>query len=221
METQRHCPISYTHLLQMAALTQKTVDQSVKGYELNCLESAGQSLAAEKKLAAIELNIADRGRSLSAAGRLRDTASRAGSCSVRIYAALRTTHAAATEMARNTRLKITRGHASTSTATTELANLVNGMVRLNTVAMFSRHPRHAKTVLQIRDRRKYDQWHDRVHEDREELAIFRCLELIAEQACEIADSITQLLRPPARAPLQTGVPRGLAGLRIHTTSNRM
>jgi hypothetical protein len=214
MEKQKHCTVSYTHLLQMAALTQKTVDQSVKGYELNCLENAGQSLAAKKKLATIEVSVANRGRTLSAAGLLRDTTSRAGSCSLRIYSALRTTHAAATEMARNTRLKITRGHASTSAASTEMANLVNGMVRLNTVALFCRHPRHATTVLQIEDRRKCDLWHDRIPEDQQELAISRCLELIAEQACEIADSITQLLGPLAWTSLRVGLPRGLACLRF-------
>jgi hypothetical protein len=214
METQRYCLVSYKHLLQMAALTQKTVDQAVKGYELNCLENAGQSLAANKKLAAIERNIADRGRTLSAAGALMDTTSRAGSCSLRIYSALRTTHAAASEMARNTRLKITKRHLSTSATTTEMANLVNGMVRLNTVAVFSRQTQHAKTVLQIEDRRKGDLGRYQVPEDQHELAIYRCLELIAEQACEIADSITQLLgslRPSGR-------PAGEVGGRTHFSS---
>jgi hypothetical protein len=193
METQKHCLVSYKHLLQMAALTQKTVDQSVKGYELNCLENAGQSLAARKKLAAIERNIADRGRTLSAAGTLMDTTSQAGSCSLRIYSALRTTHAAASEMARITRLKLTNGHLSRSAATTGMAHLVNGMVRLNTVALFSRRSHHAKTVLQIEDRRKRDLWRYQVPEGPQELAISRCLELIAEQAHDIADSFTQLL----------------------------
>jgi hypothetical protein len=191
----------------MAAITQKTVDQSVKGYEFNCLENAGQSLAAKKKLAAIERTIADRGRALSAAGMLMDTASRAGSCSLRIYSALRTTHAAATEMARNVRLKITKGHVSTSATTSEMANFVNGMVRLNTVAMFNKQPLHAKTVLQIEGQRRCDLWRYRVPEGPHELAISRCLELIAEQACEIADSITQLLgslRPSSRPDDEVG-----------------
>jgi hypothetical protein len=198
----------------MAALTQKTVDQAVKGYELNCLENAGQSLAANKKLAAIERNIADRGRTLSAAGVLMDTTSRAGSCSLRIYGALRTTHAAATEVARNTRLKITKGHLSTAAITTEMANLINGMVRLNTVAVFNRQIHHAKTVLQIEVRRKGDLWRYQVPEGPHELAIYRCLELIAEQACEIADSITQLLgslRPSSR-------PAGEVGSKSHFSS---
>jgi phosphate uptake regulator len=195
MDTQRHSLVLHTHLLRMTALTQRAVDHSVKAYELNSPEFTRKALEAAKELHAIELSIADRGRTLLAAGRLMDSTSRPGSCSLRIYSALRITHAAATEIARNTRLKISKGHVSISAPTAEMAGLVNSLVRLNTVAVFNRQAHHAMTVLQAeRARRKHDVWRHRIHDDPQELAIFRCLEQIAEQACEIADALTQLLK---------------------------
>jgi phosphate uptake regulator len=194
METHRHCLVSRTHLLRMMALTHKTVDDAVKGYALSNPEFCRRALEAEKGLHAIELNISDRGRTLLAAGKLMDSTSVPGRCSLRIYSALRITHAVATEMARNTYLKIVRGHVGISAATAEMANLVNGLMRLNTVAVFNRQARHAKTILQVEgERRKYELWHYRVHGDLQELAISRCLEQISEQACEIADAVTELL----------------------------
>jgi phosphate uptake regulator len=194
MATHRHCLVSRTHLLRMTALTHKTVDDAVKGYELSSPEFCRKSLDAEKELHAIELSIADRGRALLGAGQLMDSTSGSGCCSLRIYSALRITHAAATEMARNTYLKIVRGHVTASAATREMANLVNGLVRLNTVAVFNKQARHAKTILQgAGERRKYELWHYRVHGDMQELAISRCMEQIAEQAYEIADAVTELL----------------------------
>jgi phosphate uptake regulator len=194
MDTQKHSLVSHTHLLRMTALTQETVDRSVKAYELNSPGLTRIVLEAARELHAIELSIADRGRTLLAAGKIMDSTSRPGCCSLRIYSALRITHAAATEMARNTRLKNSRGHMLTSAATVDLANLVNSMVRLNTVAVFNREADHARTVLQVEGvRRKYAGWHSRVHEDPQELAISRCLQQIAEQAYEIADALTQLL----------------------------
>jgi hypothetical protein len=194
MDTQRHSLVSHAHLLRMTALTQRTVDQSVKAYELNRPELTRIALEAARELHAIELSIASRGRTLLAAGKRMDSTSRPGCCSLRIYSALRITHAAATEIARNTRLKNSRGHVSTSAATAEMANLVNGLVRLNTVAVFNRQAHHARTVLQVEGaRRKYDVWQSRVQEDPQEVAIFRCLEQIAEQAYGIADALTQLL----------------------------
>jgi hypothetical protein len=194
METHRHCLVSRTHLLRMTALTHKTVDDAVKGYELSSREFCSRALNAEKELHVIELSIADRGRTLLAVGKLMDSTSGPGRCSLRIYSALRITHAAATEMARNTYLKIVSGHVKTSAATAEMANLVNGLVRLNTVAVFNRQARHAKTILQVAgERRKYELWHYRVPGDLQELAISRCMEQISEQAFEIADAVMELL----------------------------
>jgi hypothetical protein len=184
----------------MTALTQKSVDHSVKAYEFNSPEFSRRALEAEKELRAIERSIAHRGCSLLAAGKLMDATSRTGCCSLRIYSALRITHAAATEMARNTCLKIAEGRVSTSATTIEVAQLVNSLVRLNTVAVFNRQAHHAETVLEIEaGRRNHDVWRGEVDDDLQEVAISRCLEQIIEQAREVADVVTQLYSDVALA----------------------
>jgi hypothetical protein len=207
MEIQTRSLVSRSHLLRMTALTQRTVDHTVKAYELNSLPLCRKARLAEPELRQIELSIGDRGRTLSAAGKLMNSTSRLACCSLRIYSALRITHTAATEIARNTRLKIAKGRVSTSAATVEMANFVNSLVRLNTVAFFNQEAHHAKTVLQLEgDRRKCDLWLYRGHdfmqrtgaEEEQELAIFRCFGQIAEQAYEIADALTQLLKSDQR-----------------------
>jgi hypothetical protein len=210
METKKHCLVSHKYLLQMTALTQKTVDSSIKGYELNNLEFCQMVLEAEKELHAIEQGIADRGRALLSQGKRMDLTSRSGRCSLRIYSALRITHAAAAEIARNTRSKTVKGKELPSPANAERANQVNRLVRLNTIAVFNRQASHAKTVLQVEDgRRTNEKSHHRTVEDRKELAISRCLEQIAEQAREIADAVIQTLEShlTVSCRLMSDVPR--------------
>jgi hypothetical protein len=210
METQRYCLVSHKHLLRMTALTQKTVDSSVKGYELSDQGFCRMALEGEKELHAIEQSITDRGRALVSAGELMGSLSRARCSSLRIYSALRLTLAAATEIARNASSKITSGHASPSPATAERANLVNSLVRLNTIAVFNRRASYAKTVLHIEEGRStYEVSHHRAGEDPDELAISRCLEQIAEQAREIADGVTQHLESqlPVSSWLMSSAPR--------------
>jgi hypothetical protein len=213
MGTQRHCLVSRKHLLRMTTLTQKTVDSSVKGYELGNQGFCRIALEAEKELHAIEQSITDRGRALVSAGKLMGSFSRARCSSLRIYSALRITLAAATEIARNASSKITRGHALPSPATAERANLVNSLVRLNTIAVFNRRASYAKTVLHIEEvRSTYEASHHRAGEDPEELAISWCLEQIAEQAREIADGVTQHLESQisVSSRLMGDVPRAVS-----------
>lgn len=193
METQRYSLIARTHLLRMMALTQATVDHAVKAYERNGTDFCQMAIQAASDLHAIELSIADRGRSLLAVGKLMDATSRSAQCRLRVYSALRITHAAATEMARNTLTKIVGGPSSASLATVDLANLVNALMRLNTVAVFNRQIHHARTVLLLaRGRRQQDMRHTPIHENAQEPAIARCLEQLVEQACEIADALVML-----------------------------
>jgi hypothetical protein len=84
MGTQRHYLVSHNHLLRMMSLTQTAVDYSVKAYEFNSPEFSRKALTAEKELRATELSIAHGGRSLLAAGKVMDSTSRAGCCSLRI-----------------------------------------------------------------------------------------------------------------------------------------
>lgn len=209
METQRHCLVSHQHLLRMTALIQKTVDSSVKGYELGNQGFCSIALEAEKEFHAIEQSITDRGRALVSAGKLMGSLSRAGCFSLRIYSALRITLAAATEIARNASSKIRSGHALPSPAIAERANLVNSLVRLNTIAVFKRRASYAKTVLHIEDGRSTcEVSRRRAGEGPEELAISWCLEQIAEQAREIADGVTQHLESqlPFSSRLRSSAP---------------
>ena len=190
--------MSRVHLLRMTAGTQKTVDLAVKAYQLNSLEFSREVQESAKKLHEIELGIADRGRSLLDAGKLIDATTRSACSSLRIYSALRIAHAAAIEMTRNTRLKIAKKHLLTPAATVQMADFVNRLIRLSTVAVFNRDTDHAATVLRLEERRRKSRVaRGSVDEDLEELAVFRCLEQIAEQAYEIADAVAHL-RPASQ-----------------------
>jgi hypothetical protein len=222
MQTKRHCVVSHKHLLRMTALTQKTVDSSVKGYELGNQGFCRIALESEKELHAIEQSITDRGRALVSAGKLMGSLWQPRCSSLRIYSALRITLAAATEIARNVSSKITSGHVLPFPATAERANLVNSLVRLNTIAVFNRQASYAKTVLHIEDGRSaYEVSHGRAGGDPEELAISWCLEQIAEQAREIADGVTQHLesQTPVSTRLMSDVARA-AGLKKQASITR-
>jgi hypothetical protein len=195
--------VSRTHLLRMTRLVQRAVDYSIKAYELGSYELCHIVRDTEDELRKLQLSIGDRGRLLRAEGRAVDTESAAASCALRVYSALQVTYSAAAEIAQNTVLLLESGRKTQSPSKMVTANFVNGLVRLYTVALFNEEMQHARMILQVNEgHRRFDLQLNLREEEliyrndvsaSFELAITHCLAQIAEQAHEIADTITQWL----------------------------
>jgi hypothetical protein len=160
----------------------------------------------------LQLNIGDRGRLLREEGRPVDTESTAASCALRVYSGLQVTYFAASEMAQNTLLLLEGGRKIQSASKRVTTGLVNGLVRLYTVALFDEEIQHARTILRVNEGhlrldpqlafRNEELIYRHDVRGRFELAITHCLAQIAGQAHEIADTIMQWFdgKDCARAP---------------------
>jgi hypothetical protein len=201
MQDRQYTLVSRSHLLRMTRLAQRAVDYSIKAYELGSYELCDIVRNTEGELRKLQLNIGDRGRLLRAEGRPVDTESTSASCALRVYSGLQVTYFAAAEMAQNTVLLLESGRKIQSPSKMVTTNLVNGLVRLYTVALFDEEMQHARMILQLNEGHpRFDlQLHLREEEliyrsdvsARFELAITHCLAQIAGQAHEIADTIMQ------------------------------
>ncbi len=201
MRDRQYSLVSRSHLLRMTRLAQRAVDYSIKAYELGSSELCHIVRNTEDELRTLQLNIGDRGRLLRDEGRPVDTGSTAACCALRVYSGLQVTYFAASEMAQNTLLQLEGGRKIQSASKTVTANLVNGLVRLYTVALFDEEIQHARTILRVNeghlglnpqlDFRKEALIYRNDVSGRFELAITHCLEQIAGQAREIADTIMQ------------------------------
>jgi hypothetical protein len=198
MRDHQYILVSRSHLLRMTRLAQRAVDYSIKAYELGSYELCHMVRNTEEELRKLQLSIGDRGRLLRAEGRPVDTTSTAASCTLRVYSGLQVTYSAAAEIAQNTAFLIESGRKTQPPSKMVTANFVNGLVRLYTVALFSEEIQHARMILQINEgHRRFDLGEELIYRNdasaRFELAITHCLAQIAEQAREIADTITQRL----------------------------
>jgi hypothetical protein len=203
MQNREYSLVSRSHLLRMARLVQRAVDYSIKAYELRCYELCHIVRNSEDELRKLQLNIGDRGRLLRAEGRSDDAESTATSCALRVYSGLQVTYFAALEIAQNTLLLLESERKTQSPAKMVTTSFVNGLVRLYTVALFNEETQHAGMILQVNeDQRRFDLQLNLREEEliyrndasaSVELAITHCLAQIAEQAHEIADTITHWL----------------------------
>ena len=203
MNVQRPSKVMHAHLLKMTMLSQRAVDYSIKSYEWKSLEFCNAVLNAEAEWAEVQRGIGDRGRTFRAAGKTIDFDSPFACCSLRIFGALRVTYAAAKQIAHNTTLMLEGGRFAPSAEIRELANNVNGLVRLYTVALFKKDIRHAATILQNAGVR--DWFNPRIYPAQNdvcqgngaivqlEIEIVRSLIQIAEQAFEIGEAIMRWL----------------------------
>ena len=198
MEMKRQSPLMRAHLFKMTMLTQRAVDHSIKAYELRDPEFCALICKSDRQWCGVQRAIGNRGRRLLAAGWAVDTDSVLARCTLRIYSALRTTYAAATEIAHNSMMLTGGGQTDKSEVIRGMGRLVNGLVRQCTVALFEEDSRHAEAIL--RDdfaRRWFERTLERTEcdlrqgsgtESRLELAITRSLGQIADQAYEIAEA---------------------------------
>jgi len=199
METLRHSYLSRSHLLTMAKFAQETVDYSIKSYELGTPEIHRLLGKHDQEWLNLNRSIADRGRTLIAAGTLAVHGSQKADSALRIFGALHVTYRAATEIAHSAALMVEREQRPPSPQLRELGHFVNSLVRLCTVALFKKEVRYAKGVLlDHRGRHQfkmtpcrtlYDLIRTNEAQARLELAIAAALEQIAEQAYEIAQAL--------------------------------
>lgn len=199
METQRHSYLSRSHLLKMAMFVQRAVDYSIKSYELGTLEIQRLFWKHHHEWPSLNRRIADRGRTLIAAGKLVGGDSLKGDCAVRIYSALQVTYTAAAEITHSAALTVELRQRPPSPQLRELACFVNGLVRLCTVALFKKEVRYARGILldhrgrhqfkMALCRTQYELIRSKEAPARFELAIAAALEQIAEQAYEIAQAL--------------------------------
>ncbi len=199
MEIQRHSYLSRSHLLTMAMFAQEAVDYSVKSYELGTPEIHRLFCKHDQEWLNLNRSIADRGRTLIAAGTLAADGSQKADSALRIYSALQVTYTAAAEIAHSAALMVELEPRPPSPQLGELGHFVNGLVRVCTVALFKKEVRYAKGILldyQSRHKFKitlcrtlYDLTRTKEAQSRLELAIAAALEQIAEQAYEIAQAL--------------------------------
>jgi hypothetical protein len=203
MRDRQYSQVSRSHLLRMTRLVQRAVDYSIKAYELGSYELCHIVRNTEDELRKLQLEIGDRGRLLRAEGRPVDAESTAASCALRVYSGLQVTYFAAAEIAQNTVLLLETERKTQSPSKMVTTNFVNGLVRLYTVALFNEEIQHARMILQVNEgHRRFDLQLNLREEEliyrndasaRFELSITHCLAQIAEQAHEIAATITQWL----------------------------
>ena len=199
METLRHSYLSRSHLLTMAMFAQEAVDYSIKSYELGTPEIHRLFWKHDKEWLNLNRRIADRGRTLIAAGTLAVDGSQKADSALRIFSALQVTYTATAEIAHSAALMIELEQRPSSPQLGELGHFVNGLVRLCTVALFKKEVRYANRVLfDDRGRHQFKMTLCRTRCDlirtkeaqaRLGLAIAAALEQIAEQAYEIAQAL--------------------------------
>ena len=212
METKRKTPMLRAHLFKMMMLTQRAVDYSIKAYELRDPEFWRLIHKSDRQWCAVQRIIGNRGRRLLAAGLAVDTDSLTACCTVRIYSALRTCYAAATEIAHNSLMLAEGGQADNSEPIKRMGHRVNALVRQCTVALFTGKSHLAEAILRDDQRRLgFERTLDGAEKklllrtggpSRIELSIARSLGQIADQAYEIAEALSLWMHEKDRPAIQ-------------------
>jgi phosphate uptake regulator len=183
----------------MSRLSQRTVDYSIKAYELGSPDFCRRVRNSELELRYLQRGIEDQGRALFVAGSHTDSDSHFASCALRICSALHVTYQASAAIARHTMLNLGDRRRPRDRAMKEMGRLVNGLVRLCTLALFNEEVWYAKTVLRSDGVGRWFELavchlHDDLHwrsseQEGRELVIIKSLGEIAEQAHEMARAI--------------------------------
>jgi hypothetical protein len=184
----------------MAMFVQRAVDYSIKSYELAAPDIQRLFWKHDQEWLNLNRRIADRGRSLIAAGALAVDGTQRSDSALQIYSALQVAYKAATAIAHSADMMVARGPSIPSPLVAEVGNYVNSLVRLCTVALFKKEVQHARKILFDPRGRQWCEmmlFHIRcllavkpATQARLELAIADALEQIAGQAFEIARAIS-------------------------------
>jgi len=188
-------------LIAMTRLTQRTVDYSIKAFQLGRPELCRTVQTSKEEMGAIRGWIADHGRAILAARTSADPDSRFACAALRISSALEIAYDAAYNIARHSALRFTAGWTPVSSELEDAGNFVNNLLRLCILSLLKRDAQHAKAVLQDGIAgQSFDLAVYLAHDDlaqrisahaRFELALVRCLDGIAGQVREIADALVQ------------------------------
>lgn len=199
MNPQQHMKTLRVHLLAMARLSQRALDDSIKGYATRNIDFSRHVYAADSELEAHHRRIKELCRELTNGGISKPSDTRFTLAAANINTALHVTYDAAAQIAQDS-TRLLEGSGIHACADLErMGQLVNGSMRLCVIALFDRNAGHAKAVLQgleslrLRELTSIDL---HPHVDRWagaqgdfERSVIRSLGNVANQAHEMADAI--------------------------------
>ena len=147
MNPQQHMQTLRVRILAMARLSQRALDDSIKGYTMRNLDFARHVRATDHELEGHHQRIKELTRELTNADISNPLDSRFIFAAVHINTALHATYTAAAQIAQDT-MRLLEGSGIHRCADLErMGRLVNGSLRLSVVALFEKNVDHAKAVL--------------------------------------------------------------------------
>jgi len=214
MSIQYDIQILRSKLIALTRLTQRTVNYSTKAFQLGRPELCRAVQNSKDDMSAIRCWIASHGRKLLETGIPVDADSRFACAALRISGALEVAYNAAVEIAQQIETCFAAGWIPVSAELEDAGQFVNSLIRLCVLSLLNRDVRYAKAVLHNAgagnslDLAVYLTHHHlakrtSVHV-RFESAIIRCLDEIAGQTREIADSTILWLEESERGNAPSG-----------------
>ena len=202
MKFHPHCEVLRIELLGMARLLQRTLDYSIKGYELGNSDFCRHAQGVERELEDGYCRIRHLCRQSATAGITEPEDLRFSLAAPQLANALYRTYTAAIEMAQDTLLFLDGSPRMRSEALGSFGELANGLVRLCVVALFEKEAAYAETALQSKEVwRRCEPIFDRSHYGADHrsqhlyaLRVARSLGVITDQAYKMAEAILLWLR---------------------------
>jgi phosphate uptake regulator len=185
-------------LVEMARLSQRALDYSIKGYQLGSTEFSRSVRATDHELEQHHQRIKEICRKLAGRAVTESRDCRFVLVALRLSTALRTTSRAAAKIAQDTPAFFEDNCTPKHAALCNLGDLVNSLMRLCIVALFKQEVRYAETVLQSQAAWRRCEFvfesilepvYQTAEEDIFEPAIARSLGTVARQAHDMADAI--------------------------------
>lgn len=199
MNSQEHIHTLRVQLLAMSRLSQRALDDSIKGYQARNLDFSRHVCTAHREIGDHHRRIKELCREVMNGDIAKAPDLRFAFAALNIGTALDATYTAAAEIARDTIRLLETGSIQHCEALEDMAQLMNGSIRLCIVALFEKDARHAETLLRHLDSLQLRELHSvdsRPHVDHRteryddfERAMTQRLGEVAKQAHEIADAI--------------------------------
>jgi phosphate transport system protein len=199
MNSQQHMQNLRVRLLAMARLSQRAIDDSIKGYAMRNLDFSRHVRAADSEIEGHHRRIKELCRELTTAGIDKPADSRFTFAAASINTALHVTYTAAAQIAQDS-ARLLEGSGIHGCAALEMmGRVVNGSIRLCVVALFEENAGHATAALRRQEclpLRELTSVSTHPHIDRWsgaqgdfERSVIRSLTEVAKQAHEMADTI--------------------------------
>lgn len=199
MNPQQHMQTLRVRLLAMARLSQRALDDSIKGYAMRNIDFSRHVRAADSEFEGHHRRIKELCRELTNAGIHAPSDSRFPFVAANIETALHVTYTAAAQIAQDS-IRMLEGSGIHGCAALQMmGRVVNGSMRLCVVALFEENAGHANAALRRQDclpLRELTSISSHPHIDRWagaqgdfERSVIRSLTEAAKQAHEIADTI--------------------------------